>query len=212
MARDHKLAIQAHVLLAAEDLLHHAGRGGVARGVLDHAHAHQIAVVDLRVVLQQRENVVRNARVLGHHDAERLGHLEAPHDGLVVPHDHADDAAGRPSARPVVLLVVLPVLAVDLCRRHLDEVPVERGAHLRSRDEVLPFRRLHEAVAMRRDGKDAARAAVRATPRGRLPTTVVAPHGQPAINDWAVSSATVFCASSGPSPAAIETLGTTPTS
>ena len=83
--------------------------------------------------------------VLGHHHAERLGDLIAPHNGIVRSVDDAQHARRRPIG------VTAVGRAAGRKRRHFHQVAVESTGHLRFRDKVLPFCRPHEAERPRMD-------------------------------------------------------------
>ena len=164
--------VHAHPLVARppDDLLHHAGCCGVARGERGDANAHERAVRHVRMVGAHGEDVVGYARILGHHHAEGLGHLVAAHKRVVRAVDDAQHPRGRLVARAGSTLMRLArdaLAARGRQRRHLHQVAVEGAGHLRRGNEVGALGRLHEAEAAAVDGQHAARVAAGAASRMR---------------------------------------------
>ena len=129
----------------AEHFLDNAASGLMPRWVCRHANAHKGAVRDIGGIGAHGKNIVRDVMVLGHHHAERLGNLIAPHDGIVRSVDDAQHARRRPIGASAV------GRAAGRKRRHFHQVAVESPGHLRFRDEVFPFCRPHEAERPRMD-------------------------------------------------------------
>ena len=164
--------VHAHPLVARlpDDLLHHAGGRGVARGERGDANAHERAVRHVRMVGAHGEDVVGYARILGHHHAEGLGHLVAAHERVVRAVDNAQHPRGRlvAGARSALVRLACAALAARGRQgRHLHQIAVEGTGHLRCGNEVGALGRLHEAEAAAMDGQHAARVAAGAASRMR---------------------------------------------